>query len=120
MPRDHSEPAHKLFDVIEHRRLGVLFQPNNRLGEQPHNWLRGADMSFFNQQDIDRGGYIVENRCGEKEFHNLTSLSIGALPVHPKVFKSHRDIAVVAAESKKMAKKMHGNSLYCNQRNYSN
>ncbi len=82
--------------------------------------FRADVVSFFNQQDIDRGGYIVENRRGEKEFHNLTSLSIGALPVHPKVFKSHRDIAVVAAESKKMAKKMHGNSLYINQRNYSN
>ena len=79
----------------------------------------GADvMSFFNPQDVDRGGYIVENRRGEKEFHNLTSLSIGALPVKPGAFKSHRDIAIVAAESKKMAKKMHGNSLYINQRNY--
>ena len=79
----------------------------------------GADvMSFFKPQDIERGGYVVENRRGEKEFHNLTSLSIGALPVKSKVFKSHRDIAVVAAESKKMAKKIHGNSLYINQREY--
>ena len=79
----------------------------------------GADvMSFFAQQDIDRGGYVTENRRGEKEFHNLSSLSVGAVPVQPKVFKSHRDIAAVAAESKKMAKKMHGNSLYINQRDY--
>jgi GGDEF domain-containing protein len=79
----------------------------------------GADvMPFFKPHDVDRGGYIIENRRGEKEFHNLTSLSIGALPVQPKVFKSHRDIAVVAAESKKMAKKIHGNSLYINQRDY--
>jgi len=40
------------------------------------------------------------------------------VPVKPRVFKSHRDIAVVAAEAKKMAKKMHGNSLYINQRDY--
>jgi diguanylate cyclase (GGDEF)-like protein len=79
----------------------------------------GADvMSFFNPHDIERGGYITENRRGEKEFHNLSSLSVGAVPVQPKIFKSHRDIAAVAAESKKMAKKMHGNSLYINQRNY--
>jgi diguanylate cyclase (GGDEF)-like protein len=75
-------------------------------------------MSFFSKQDIERGGYVTENRRGEKEFHNLTSLSVGALPVNPKGFKSHRDIAVVATESKKMAKKMPGNSLYVNQRNY--
>lgn len=79
----------------------------------------GVDViSFFNPLDVDRGGYITENRRGEKEFHNLTTLSVGAVPVIPKVFKSHRDIAVVAAESKKMAKRMHGNSLFINQRNY--
>ena len=79
----------------------------------------GTDvMSFFASQDIDRGGYVTENRRGEKEFHNLSSLSVGAVPVQPKIFKSHRDIAAVAAESKKMAKKMHGNSLYINQRDY--
>jgi len=27
MPRNYSEPTQKLFDVIEHRSLGVLFQP---------------------------------------------------------------------------------------------
>jgi diguanylate cyclase (GGDEF)-like protein len=79
----------------------------------------GADvMSFFKQQDIERGGYVVDNRRGEKEFHNLTSLSIGAVPVQPRSFKSHRDIAVIAAESKKMAKKVHGNSLFVNKRDY--
>jgi diguanylate cyclase (GGDEF)-like protein len=79
----------------------------------------GADvMSFFNPHDIERGGYVTENRRGEKEFHNLSSLSVGVVPVQPKIFKSHRDIAAVAAESKKMAKKMHGNSLFINQRNY--
>lgn len=75
-------------------------------------------MSFFSPLDVDRGGYVTENRRGEKEFHNLTTLSVGALPVNPKAFKSHRDIAVVAAESKKMAKKIHGNSLFINQRDY--
>ena len=79
----------------------------------------GTDvMSFFKPQDLERGGYVIDNRRGEKEFHNLTSLSIGAVPVQPKVFKSHRDIAVIATEAKKMAKKVHGNSLYVNKRDY--
>lgn len=79
----------------------------------------GVDaMSFFEPQDAERGGYVAENRRGEKEFHKLTSISIGAVPVKPGVFKSHHDIAVVAAESKKMAKKMSGNSLFINLRNY--
>ncbi len=74
--------------------------------------------SFFNASDLERGGYIIENRRGEKEFFQLSSLSVGAVPIKAKMFDSHRDIAVVATESKKMAKKIHGNSLYINQREY--
>ena len=75
-------------------------------------------MSFFTPQDIERGGYVTENRRGEVEFHNLASISIGAVRVRPGMFSSHREIASVAAESKKMAKKIHGNSLFINQRSY--
>lgn len=79
----------------------------------------GVDvMSFFNPEDIDRGGYMAENRRGKKEFHKLTTLSIGAVPIAPKMFKCHRNIAVIAAESKKMAKSVHGNNLFVNQRHY--
>jgi EAL domain-containing protein (putative c-di-GMP-specific phosphodiesterase class I)/GGDEF domain-containing protein len=76
-------------------------------------------VSFFDPGDLERGGYVTENRRDEKEFHKLTSLSVGAVPVKPKEFKSRHDIAVVAAESKKMAKKMPDNSLFINRRNYS-
>lgn len=74
--------------------------------------------TFFSASDIERGGYIAENRRGEKEFHTLVSLSIGAVIVEPRTFGSHKEIAVVATESKKMAKKVRGNSLYVNQRHY--
>lgn len=75
-------------------------------------------MSFFDANDIERGGYVAENRRGEKEFHNLTTLSIGAVPIKSGMFRSHRNIAVIATESKKMAKSVHGNNLFINQRNY--
>lgn len=75
-------------------------------------------LSFFRSEDIERGGYVTENRREEEEFHPLTSLSMGAVVVEPGMFESHREIASVAAESKKMAKKNQGNSLYINQRRY--
>lgn len=75
-------------------------------------------LSFFRTEDIERGGYITENRREEEEFHPLTSLSIGAVIVESGMFESHREIALVAAESKKMAKKKQGNSLFINQRRY--
>jgi GGDEF domain-containing protein len=79
----------------------------------------GAEiLGFFARDDIERGGYVTENRKGELEFHALTSLSIGVAEVRPGMFRSHLEVSVVAAEVKKKAKNLKGNSLYVNQRAY--
>ncbi len=75
-------------------------------------------LGFFSRDDIERGGYVTENRKGEMEFHALTSLSIGVVEVRPGAFRSHLEVSVVAAEVKKKAKAMKGNSLWVNQRSY--
>lgn len=75
-------------------------------------------LGFFSQDDIERGGYVTENRKGEMEFHALTSLSIGVAEVRPGMFRSHLEVSVVAAEVKKKAKGIKGNSLFVNQRVY--
>lgn len=77
-----------------------------------------AVIPFFSTSDNERGGYVTENRRGEKEFNALTSLSIGAVKAAPGMFSSHMEISSVAADAKKMAKKIPGNSLYINLRNY--
>lgn len=71
---------------------------------------------FFSPEDLARGGYESPNRKGEMEFHPLTSLSIGALECPPGQYSSHLEVASVAAEVKKKAKAVRGNSLYVNQR----
>jgi len=73
---------------------------------------------FFSSDDIERGGYVTENRKGNMEYHELTSLSIGVVEASPGVFRSHLEISVVAAEVKKKAKGIKGNSLYVNRRVY--
>ncbi len=73
---------------------------------------------FFNPEDQERGGYLTENRRGEKEFHPLTTLSIGAVVVPPGLFSSYMEISQAASETKKMAKRQAGNSLYINRRDY--
>ncbi len=75
-------------------------------------------LGFFSRDDVERGGYITENRKGEMEFHALTSLSIGVAEIKPGIFRSHLEVSVVAAEVKKKAKGIKGNSLYVNQRIY--
>lgn len=77
-----------------------------------------AVVSFFSAEDWEKGGYVTENRRGEKEFHALTTLSIGAARVEPDIFKSYMEISAIAAETKKMAKKMAGNSLYVDNRQH--
>lgn len=83
-----------------------------RILERFGNEIRG----FFSHDDIERGGYVTENRKGELEFHRVISLSIGIVEAMPMVFKNHLDISVVAAEVKKCAKAISGNSLYVNKR----
>lgn len=75
-------------------------------------------LGFFSRDDIDRGGYVTENRKGIMEFHALVSLSIGVVEASPGMFRSHLEISVVAAEVKKKAKGIKGNSFYANKRVY--
>jgi GGDEF domain-containing protein/EAL domain-containing protein (putative c-di-GMP-specific phosphodiesterase class I) len=77
-----------------------------------------AILKFFSNDDIERGGYITENRKGEMDFHRLTSLSIGAIEARAGMFKNHLQVSIAAAEVKKRAKGIPGNSLFINQRIY--
>jgi diguanylate cyclase (GGDEF)-like protein len=74
--------------------------------------------TFIGPEVLDQGGYLSENRKGEKELHPIISLSIGALEIRPGAFDNHLAIASVAAEAKKKAKAIKGNSFYVNQRKY--
>jgi len=73
-------------------------------------------MTLFEPSDIAQGGYIAANRKGEMELHALASLSIGAVEAPPGLYENHLAVSTVAAEVKKQAKAIKGNSLYVNQR----
>ncbi|MGD9787936.1 MAG: EAL domain-containing protein [Sulfuricellaceae bacterium] len=74
--------------------------------------------AFFNAEDVERGGYIAEDRRGQKIFHPLASLAIAAVHVEPACFHSHREVSAAAAEAKKQAKRTPGNSLFVERRSY--
>jgi diguanylate cyclase (GGDEF)-like protein len=73
---------------------------------------------FFDDDALVAGGYHAENRKGVREFHRITSLSIGATVVEPRTFGSFLDVTKVAAETKKKAKAKPGSRLHINQRRY--
>ncbi|MEN3366736.1 MAG: hypothetical protein V7606_4010, partial [Burkholderiales bacterium] len=57
-----------------------------------------------------------EDRQGKTIFHAVISISIGAVKVAPGQYGSHHQIAAAAAEAKKEAKKIPGNSLFIERR----
>ena len=73
--------------------------------------------SFYNAADVESGGFYSEDRQGTKHFFQLLSLSTGLVdPDTTRRCHSHVDIADIASEAKKMAKKLPGNSLFINRR----
>ncbi|MRD72964.1 EAL domain-containing protein [Rhodocyclus tenuis] len=86
--------------------------------QQALDAFAGEIREFFSEDDIELGGYVTENRKGQPEFHAITSLSIGIVDAAPGMFANHLSIARVAAEVKKKAKAIVGNSLYTNLRTY--
>eukprot|EP01133_Synstelium_polycarpum_P020877 gene20877-25069_t len=75
-----------------------------------------AILACYSTVDCERGGYISEDRQGKKVFYSLISLSLGVIKVEAHQYYTHHQIATRAAEAKKQAKKIHGNSLFLDRR----
>jgi diguanylate cyclase (GGDEF)-like protein len=74
--------------------------------------------AYYKDEDVRSGGIHAENRTGEKCFFPLVSLSIGLIsPETTSQCRSHVEVADMASASKKMAKKIIGNSYFIDQRN---
>lgn len=69
-------------------------------------------ISLAREEHQRAGGYESEDRNGRVIFHPLTTLSIGAARIEPAQMGSHYEVSAIATETKKMAKKMRGNSLF--------
>jgi len=73
--------------------------------------------NYYNDEDIKAGGINTENRAGEKCFFPLICLSVGLIdPISTSKCQSHVDLADLASQAKKQAKKIEGNSLFINRR----
>ncbi len=72
---------------------------------------------YYSAEDVANGGIHSETRSGEKCFFPLISLSVGIVSeVSTRLCQSHVDLADLASESKKQAKKIEGNSFFINKR----
>ncbi len=73
--------------------------------------------NYYKNEDIAAGGIYTENRAGENCFFPIISLSVGLTdPILTSQCQSHVDLADLASEAKKRAKKIEGNSFFINRR----
>jgi EAL domain-containing protein (putative c-di-GMP-specific phosphodiesterase class I)/GGDEF domain-containing protein/CBS domain-containing protein len=75
-----------------------------------------AVTSFFAPEDLTRGGYMADDRQGNRVFIPLVSVSVGIVQVDPRKYSTYHQIAAAAAVAKKEAKKIRGNSIFVERR----
>ena len=75
---------------------------------------------FYTSLDQQRGGIETEDRQGERRFHSILSISIGALIVEPNHYPSHHEVSAACVNAKKQAKKVSGNNLFIERRTENN
>ena len=84
--------------------------------EQALQSFAKASELLFTEAHRAAGGYLSEDRRGNKIFHPLPSLSVGAVHIQPGQYNSHHEVSAAATEAIKMAKRTRGNSLFIEQR----
>ncbi|MEW8297746.1 MAG: bifunctional diguanylate cyclase/phosphodiesterase [Candidatus Thiodiazotropha sp.] len=75
---------------------------------------------FYDDQHKKTLGITSIDRTGKQQFFDIISLSIGVVQVNYKHFTSHKEVASISSEVKKQAKRIQGNSLFIDRRNYEN
>jgi len=71
---------------------------------------------FFEPQHLHARGYSSPDRQSRMCWHELVSLSLGAVQIEPTQYASCHEIAAAAAQAKQMAKREAGSSLFTERR----
>ncbi|CAN5384879.1 bifunctional diguanylate cyclase/phosphodiesterase [soil metagenome] len=114
----HSDPDRDFVGHIGGDDFIVLFQDEDweLRCEEILAAFAAVIPEHFSADDRERGGYMSEDRRGQKVFHPLITLSLGVVRIEPGQFSSHHQVATAAAIAKKQAKKIPGNSLFIDRR----
>lgn len=71
---------------------------------------------LYNEQDLANEGIYAQDRQGNNVFFPLLSLSIGAVTPDVARCYTHHQVAALASDAKKQAKKLKGNALFHDRR----
>ena len=114
----HADPARDFVGHIGGDDFLVLFQSED-WKERCHAILAdfaSGIIGHFDAADLQRGGYLCEDRQGNRVLHPVVTVSLGIVKAEPGHFRSHLQIAAAASDAKKQAKRMPGNSLFVDRR----
>jgi diguanylate cyclase (GGDEF)-like protein len=114
----HCDPKRDFIGHIGGDDFIILFQSDDwhQRCEQILTEFAEDIQNYYSHEDLERGGYLSEDRQGTRVFCPLISLSIGAVKARPGQFYTHHQISIAAADAKKQAKKVRGNSLFVDRR----
>lgn len=73
-------------------------------------------LSIIGKRGMSCSGQGLIHGLSDSPLHSLISLSLGAIRVEPGRCMSHHQIATVASEAKRLAKKIRNNSLRIKRR----
>lgn len=71
---------------------------------------------YYSAADREQGGVWSKDRQGQPMFFPLLSLSIGVVQPDAARCRSHHEIAVLATDAKRQAKRLPGNALFIDRR----
>ena len=69
-------------------------------------------IQFYHEEHIKLGGIKAVNREGHPTFFSLLSIAVGVVSPDAKLCESHHDVALLATEAKKEAKRFGGSHCY--------
>ncbi|WP_417223495.1 EAL domain-containing protein [Amphritea sp.] len=75
-----------------------------------------AIREFYSPKDLEQGGIWAASRNGDSTFYPVLSLSCGVVHPDPYCCVSYHEVAELAAQAKKEAKKREGSYLFISQR----
>ncbi len=72
--------------------------------------------ALYNAQDLANGGIYAQDRQGNSQFFPLLTLSVGAVTPDLEPSRTHHQVAALASDAKRQAKKLKGNALFIDRR----